>query len=768
MPTFLAPMFARARRVFPSLSLFFVVLNFLSSSALAQHDLNISRIASKPSFADFENMRPSTDLARSMTKVTDFTQRLPDDGDPASQRTEVYLAYDQEELHAIFLAFDNNPNQIRANLSSRENIDGDDIVEMVIDTFNDQRAAFAFRSTPLGMQWDARWTEGSSIRAGFDTTLEAVWESDGKVTEQGYMVQMTIPLRSLRFLDAEEQLWRIQFGRIIPRLSEESYWPPYLIDKEGRLNQTAPMTGISNVSPGNNSQIVPFIFAREVDSLKPNAIGGPAFQRSSEQDVGLDAKLVFNDSMVLDITLNPDFSQVESDEPQVTLNERFEVQFPERRPFFVENADFFATDSNLVFTRRIVDPDGGVRFTGKTGDYGFGSILINDIAPGLNRQEGDPLKGEKATIAILRGFKDISTQDRIGFLVTDREFADGYNRVASVDGRFRINDNWLTQVQAVGTETEPSSGGEAKTGYQRNIQVNRVGRMLQNHTHYIATTKDFRTELGFQNRFFKADTDGIHQRVGFDFFPEGSALNSWNTTIFGVYLEDTEGMKLFSQLGPSFDFNYDTTSFGISVTEYDEVLRPQDFPGLASNHAYNYEDWQISASNNALKSLEVEARYRSGTSLNVVPPRGSLPSVVDSSRLSVDALWRPIDRLRVLNTLLNTEFETQSGTKVFSNLIARSNWNYQFTKEWSLRFIAQYDETDAGPATRLVDDENLNFDLLLRYVINPWSALFIGYNSNQSNFDIVDMEGERELVIANDLRKDGEQFFVKFSYLFQR
>ena len=186
------------------------------------------------------------------------------------------------------------------------------------------------------------------------------------------MVVMSIPLRSLRFPDTEEQLWRVQFGRNIPRLSEFAYWPAYSLDIEGRLNQTALLRGISNVSPGNNSQIIPFIFAREVDALDRGATGGPRFDTASEQDVGIDAKFVFNDSMVLDITLNPDFSQVESDQPQVTVNERFEVQFPERRPFFVENADFFATDSILLFTRRIVDPEGGVRFTGRSGDYRFG------------------------------------------------------------------------------------------------------------------------------------------------------------------------------------------------------------------------------------------------------------------------------------------------------------------------------------------------------------------------------------------------------------
>ena len=151
-----------------------------------------------------------------------------------------------------------------------------------------------------------------------------------------------------------------------------------------------------------------------------------------------------------------------------------------------------------------------------------------------------------------------------------------------------------------------------------------------------------------------------------------------------------------------------------------------------------------------------------------MPQIGNLPSIADTKRIDLSMLVRPIDQLSIDNTYFLTELETPGGTQVFSNEIVRSNWNYQFTKELSLRFIAQYDKTEAGPATRLKDDENLNFDVLLRYVINPWSAFYVGYNSNQSNFEIVEIEGERELVVANDLRRDGDQFFVKFSYLFQR
>jgi hypothetical protein len=161
--------------------------------------------------------------------------------------------------------------------------------------------------------------------------------------------------------------------------------------------------------------------------------------------------------------------------------------------------------------------------------------------------------------------------------------------------------------------------------------------------------------------------------------------------------------------------------------------------------------------------------YRTGTALNLVPAAGSMPEVADTDRTDITVLWRPLSQLRVNTTYLNTILDSQRGVKAFSNEILRSTWNYQFTKEMSVRFISQYDNTEAGPATSLPTRENLNFDLLLRYVLNPWSAFFVGYNSNSSNFDLVDTEdGGRELLISDSLRQDGEQFFAKFSFMWQR
>ena len=262
-------------------------------AADAAPTISIPQISQAPELSDFAGMTPATALARQMSRMDNFIQREPTDGAPASQRTEVYIGYDERSLYAVFLAFDSDPSQIRANLASRENISGDDTVELTIDTFNDQRTAYTFRVTPLGVQWDARWTEGFSNRAGFDTTWEAVWDSEGEVNDQGYIVRIAVPLRGLRFPDAQDQVWRVQASRQIPRLSEESFWPPYSNAVDGRLNQTALLTGIRNVSPGSNTQIIPFVFARDVEAINPRALGGPLMESDKEYDLGVDAKFVF-------------------------------------------------------------------------------------------------------------------------------------------------------------------------------------------------------------------------------------------------------------------------------------------------------------------------------------------------------------------------------------------------------------------------------------------------------------------------------------------
>ena len=721
----------------------------------AAAELTIPFVDTAPVLAEFVIQESTTGARASMTVVTDFTQRVPTDGAAATQRTDVYLGYDARNLYAVFMAFDSEPQNVRANLASRENIDNDDRVGILVDTFNDQRAAYGFRSSPLGVQWDGRWSEASR-GASYDTAYEAVWYTDAQRTDFGYVVLMTIPFRTMRFPESGEQQWRIQFERLIPRLSEESYWPAYSQSVDGRLNQAATLTGVRDVSPGRNIQLIPFAFVRSYDVLDPDLAGGPGFSEDTEDDLGLDAKFVLRDSLVLDLTYNPDFSQVESDQPQVTVNERYEVQFPEKRPFFLENADYFTTETPLVFTRRIVDPEMGLKFTGRQGPWGIGTMLINDEAQGAELPEADPLHGEIAEIGIVRMFRDVGEQSRVGMLYTEREFGDEYNRVAAADTRVRLSDNWSTELLFVNTDTR-LPGGEVVAGRQTNWRFDRNGRHALAHIHWTQQSDEFRAQLGILGRNYQPDTRGPHGNVQYKFWPTDAAIDSWGPRVGFTYQEDQTGLRTYANLQPRMELTWAGDSWlEVGFNKTRERLRPKDFAVLTSNRDYGQRGWSTAMGTYVFTKFGFNFQLTDGTTINFVPPVGEEPELEDSFGAQVNFLWRPTGRLRVDTNYLLTEVDDRGGAgRIFDNQIVRTRWNYQFTKEWSLRFIAQHERTRASPLTSLVDDENLNFDVLGRYVINPWSALYIGYNTNSSNFQLVDSGQGTEVVATDDLARDG-------------
>ncbi len=728
-----------------------------------EHD--IPRVDFEPELSDFYGMKPNEQVIGKMLKIEGFVQRLPHSGESPSQNTEVYLAYDEGHFYALFLAFDDKPHLIRANMSPREKIDGDDVVSLIIDTFNDQRTAYSFRSTPLGIQWDGRWNEATSSPS-FDQSFEAVWESEGEITENGYLVKMKIPLDSLRFRNESEQKWRLQLSRNIPRLSEMVFWPEYSLEVDGRLNQAALIKGIRGVNSGSIFQFAPFSFFRSSKSLTADT-SGLRFDRSEDFDAGLDSKFVLGESFVLDFTINPDFSQIESDEPQVTVNERFEVLFPERRPFFVENADYFATDSTLLFTRRIVDPEGGLRLTGKYGDWGIATLLANDRAIGRNRADDDPLVDQSANVGILRIFKELPNQSRVGAFFSQRDILNGYNRIGSIDSRVRLTQNWTAQGQLVESQTLSWKDNSKSSGGQRNVRLDRSGKHLDVHVHYIDTDKNFVSQLGFQNRFYRSNTQGLHGEVIGSVFSE-SIFNNIDAKFSGAYLENKDGTKIFSEVEQNARINWDAETYlTIGYKQSTESLFPDEFDSLESSRAYKYDKFYVSAGTEFLSEFGVIGIYENGEAINLFPSSSYQPEVEDLERFTAEFLWRPLERLQVNGKYILTAVkDKQEGRKVFSNEIGRLNMNYQFSKELSIRLITQYNETDSNFNSTLEDKKNINFDLLLRYVINPWTAMYVGYNSNSSNSDLETIRGIGHLISTNDLHQDSSQIFAKISYLF--
>ena len=741
-----------------------IVFHLLAGTHAFAQELEIPRLAEPPELPDFASMAPPAAVRSRYAVVTDFKQRTPQDGAPSTQRTDVYLGYDSRNLYAVFVAFDDDPESVRANLAPRENIENDDRVGLVIDTFDDQRTAYGFRSSPLGVQWDGRWSE----REGFDSSYEAVWYTDAQRTAGGFVVLMTIPFRTMRFPETLEQRWRIQLERLIPRSSEESFWPAYSQTVDGRLNQAAVLTGVRDVSPGRNIQLIPFAFVRSYDVLDAGRAGGPGFAKDTEDDIGLDAKVVLKDSFVLDFTYNPDFSQVESDEPQVTVNERFEVQFPERRPFFIENADYFSTETPLLFTRRIVDPEVGVKFTGRQGPWGIGTMLINDEAPGSTLTPADPLYGDEADISVLRVFRDFGNQSRAGIMHTEREFGDTYSKVSAADTYVRLTENWFTELLMVNTENRLVDG-TVTTGRQTNWRLNRNGRNFNAHYHWTQQSSNFSVPLGFLSRNYTPDAEGLHGFMEYRWWTEDSWMDRIGPRVFFQNQEDRSGLRIYNEFSPQIQIAWaGDSSFNVGTSTIRERLRPQDFSGLQTTRDYSQRRWFFGFSTDSLQKVGFAGGMDKGTVINLVPPFGAQPELADRTFVEAELLWRPVDRLRVDTSLLSSQLEDRAGRgTIFKDRIVRTRFNYQFTKEMSLRLIVQHEDTKPTALSRLTRDENLNLDVLFRYVLNPWSALYVGYNNNESNLQLVDTPQGSQLVRTEDLARDGQQFFVKFSYLLQ-
>src|SRR5713101_5556409 len=519
----------------------------------------IPRVHRAPKLEDFlEHHAREAELT-----VTDFRQNTPGDGTPATESTTAYLSYDEKNLYAVFVCQD-QPGAVRAHLSKREASDQDDGVGLLLDTFRDFHRAYFFFSNPLGVQTDAIYTEGQ----GYDFSFDTLWGNAGRVTKNGYIVFFAIPFKSLRFSHAPEQTWGVALYRTILRKSEYDYWP-YLTQRvEGLTQQFAPVDGIENVSPGRNIQLIPYgLLAGDHFLNQPNPPSPatpPAFLDEFEHRAGLDAKFVVKDSLSFDVTLNPDFSQVESDDPQVTVNQRFAVFFPEKRPFFIENAAFFATPIDLFFSRQIAQPQFGSRMTGKLGKWTLGALAIDDRQPGQGFTSGP--YDTRAVDGVVRVTREFSNQSYIGGFFSSRDFADTSNRVASIDARLKFSKNWVADVQGVHSWTRQNlnagpnclsfaSSNPAIGSQQGNAlwaDASYSGRHFSFSTNYNDFSPNFCSELGFVNRI------DIRQNNAFggyfwrpekskivDFGPTANETVDWNHN--GIF-EDWGAARAFQRM----------------------------------------------------------------------------------------------------------------------------------------------------------------------------------------------------------------------------
>jgi len=715
----------------------------------------IPRVSRPPKLGDFLSGAPR----EAELEVTDFRQMDPGDGDPASRPTTAFLSYDDKNLYVAFIAKD-DPRLIRARVAKRKQILTDDRVTINIDTFHDHRHAYWFDVNPYAIQFDGFTTDGY----GDDFSWEGLWYSEAKITADGYVVLITVPFKTLRFPDAPKQRWGVVLARFINRNNEFSMWPyvtrrklPQFVAQFGHLD------GLENISPGRNIQFVPYGLASGARYLDRLTDGAPRIVTEPNFRGGIDGKVVVKDALTLDMTLNPDFSQVESDEPQVTVNQRFEVFFPERRPFFMENASYFTTPQDLFFSRRIVDPEYGVRLTGKLGRWGIGALVADDRAPGKSVLSSDPLHGRRSTDAVLSLQRDLLKDSHIRLFATDRELSFNSNRLVSLDTRLHLKHDFFLVGQAVTTRTQPLAG----RGYSGNsyyARLSRADRKVQYYSSYTDRSPGFRADLGFIPR---TDIREFKNRLGYKWWREKRTLVNFGPAIVVLGNWNRMGQTQDWELDAEWNMEFKRlTSFTFSRTEAFELYKGQGFRKGSNNYIFNSE-W--------FKWLALRGVYTHGTAVNYYPAAGYRPFLGDSQYASLDLTLRPAPRLRLDQRYIYSHLRTRPGWQIasaaastYNNHILRSKVNYQFTRELSFRAIVDYN--GVLPNASLVTLERkkrVSYDLLLTYLLHPGTALYAGYTDIYENL-MFDPSRPPYLRLSGfpDMNT-GRQVFVKLSYAFR-
>lgn len=680
--------------------------------------------------------------------VTTFRQREPRDGAPASRETTAWLSYDDQNLYVVF-ACEDDPAQVRASVARREDITSDDYVAVYLDTFRDGKRSYVFMVNPRGVQRDGILTEGQDEDFNFD----AVWSSEGRLTDEGWVVRITIPFRSLRFPRAPVQTWGLAVGRGIQRNDERSYWP-YITERLASfVPQFAEARGLADISPGLNLQLDPYTTFARARVLDDDA-DVPAFRSLDDERFGADAKLVLRDALTLDATINPDFSQVETDDPQVTVNRRFEVYYPEKRPFFLENAGYFQTPVNLFFSRRIVDPQGGLRLTGKAGGWTVGAMVMRDRAP-AEATWGEVPAGRAARVGAVRVQHELGEESTLGILATDRALAGRSNRVLSADARLRLGDVWSFTGQFARSFDHDAEGRYA-SGTAAHAQWERDGRHFGYEGEYGLFTRSFNAPLAFVERVAVRE---LQQEASYAWRPDSGPVVEWGPSLAAEWVWDPSGALLDRELSGLFEVSLvASTSLEIEHARLFEMY--DDF-------AFHPSITAVSVGTEWLKWLSLDVSHEWGTAVNHDPADGLDPFLASAAETEVELTMRPTASLRWDQAFITSGLEAGNGRDLVTERMHRTKVNYQFSRFLSIRAIV--DRKTEVADTTLFDGEGFegrwSFDLLLAYVPRPGTAVYVGYTDRLEGITFRRGPEPRIEASRRDHTSTARQLFVKLSYL---
>jgi hypothetical protein len=709
------------------------------------------------------------------TRLSGFSEYRPVDSQRASERTDILMWYAPNALYIGVMAYDSQPGSVRATVADRDNLERDDSIRIFLDTFNDRRRAFIFGVNPLGVQEDGVQTEGAfnagrmfGMGGSVDLSPDYQFDSKGQITPEGYVVEIRIPFKSLRYPGGGPLRWGINFLRKTQRTGREDTWT----DAKriaSFLGQAGTMEGLHDLRRGVVTEIQPF-----VTGFSNGARGGDGrFAReSADVSPGVNVRLGFT-NVSLDATVNPDFSQVESDAGQVTMNERFALFFSEKRPFFLEGIELFATPNQLVYTRRIVDPIGGAKFTGKIGKTGIAVLSAADEA-GAGR----------TWVNVARLRQDLGSDSLAGLTYTDRTSDGRFNRVLAADTRVVFKKLYyvLGQVGASWTDR----GGVTDSSPMWQAEFDRTARRWGFNYKLVGFGESFDAQSGYvprnnivegraSNRFtYYGQRGSALESMSVFFGPnriwaygdfgrgspiEGNEYANFSATLRGGWTLSSRIGRDFVTFAPSAFAAYSTAGADGSMLAYAPLPEVVNWGGTYSVTTPSFQ--QING--------KFELKY-GGVSIFAEGSKGT------EARMTATLGLRPTASVRAEGSLVLSRLERERDGEVFARTtLPRLKLEYQPRRSFFFRLVAEYRSesraaledpvtgvpvwwqgTIAGPQ----HTRNLRMDWLVSFEPTPGTVAFFGYGST--------MARDEDLYRTSGYRRTSDGFFVKLAYMIRR
>lgn len=724
----------------------------------------------------------------------------PYDNIPSPVHTEALLMEDSGVFYLAFIAHDPDPSQIRAFLKDRDKSWGDDIVGIKIDSYNDQRTAYRFLVNPLGVQIDGIESE---ITKKESDAWDGIWQSSGKITNEGYIVEMALPLRMLNFNDKlDTQHWGIELVRFYPR-SEMLRLSNIKIDRGNscEICQLVTATGFSGAKQGNNLTITPAVVVGANESLDDEG----NWEKDTNTEASLDIRWGITPDLLLNATINPDFSTVETDRAQLNINNTFALFNQEKRPFFLDNADYFDSNYNLVYTRNINAPDYGAKLTGRHNDHSFGVFLTDDtsthiLIPGNRGSSIAEIEG-KSKAAVLRYRNNFNEDITLGWISTLRNAEDYQNSVHGIDARFRLSTEDVIKFQSLYSITEypsdlfeqfcesddpqdcvaPEDSTECElSDCDYNEQVLRTlnddkftGNAFKAGYYHNDSDWSYNATFDKQNSDFRGDLGFIprvdYQRAGVSgnrkwYAEPGNWWNQFRINSGWNITHNDNGELIKEQFDLNFHLNASYESyFRVSYSNRDKVGSRFDKSSLdieGNSTLFTENRYRLYASVKPVLGLSISGSMQFGDSIDYNNNR--LGTLKEFSPVVNWNINKHIE-IKLRQTFRQLDADNSKGIEdnVFIARLTDLRTTYQFNVMSFVRFSVIYNNTYRNPDNYLYTEpeditqhsKNLSTELLYGYKINPQTVFYLGFSD--SHYTEEDF---------NDLNQNQRNIFMKFSY----